>query len=414
MHKNQKIPIDTFISYVESVLELEHNNHKAYEEEHQNLIKILKNILLTPCDVNIDYCDVKQFIEHNQYITYGSVVKQGENALVNAVNTTICSVLNENEMASSMIVHIGIPKDYSLESLSSVSNKIDKRLQKGAYLAYQFETLSSLEDNEVIVHILCAFNNKDQNQGEQMKSILNHTLISQSYFFPGYSYLENPYIVKSHGEKLACYYFSVPNAKQTIIHFHGNGEGVSDYIYSPLRLLGCNVLFSEYRGYGTSTGEPALVDLLDDVGPIIESLHLPIDKIILFGRSVGSIYAIHGASLFPNIAGLIIESGIANVVERVLMRVQPEDVDSTLEEFLAEDKKYFDHQGKLENFEGSTLILHTMKDSLVSSSNAQKMYKWSNEPKELNMFIRGDHNNILSVNKEEYIDLVKAFIKSLD
>ncbi len=414
MNRNQKIPIDTFISYVESVLELKYNNDIACEGEHQNLIKMLKIILLTPCAVNIDYCDVKQFAEHNHHITYGSAVNQGEHALINATNTALDLVLKKNEMASSMIVHIVIPTKYSIESLSLVSNEINKRLQKGGYIAYQIETSFSLKDNEVTVHIVCAHNNEDQKQGDQMKSILNHTLISQNYFYPEYSYLENPYIIKSHGEKLACYYFSVPNAKKTIIHFHGNGEGVSDYIYSPLRLLGCNVLFAEYRGYGTSTGEPALVDLLDDVGPIIESLHLPMNNIILFGRSVGSIFAIEGAQLFPDISGLIIESGIANVVERVLMRVHPEDVNATLEEFLAEDKKYFDHKSKLENFEGTTLILHTMNDSLVSSSNAQKIYEWSNEPKELKMFIRGDHNNILFVNKEEYVDLVKAFIESLD
>lgn len=159
MNKNQKIPIDTFIAYVESVLELEYNNDIACEEEHQNLIKILKIILLTPCDVNIDYCDVKQFIEHNHHIAYGSAVNQGEHALLNAANAALDLALNKHEMASSMIVHVVIPKDYFL---GSVSKKIDKRLQKGGYIAYQIETTSSSRDNGVTVHIVCAHKNKDQ------------------------------------------------------------------------------------------------------------------------------------------------------------------------------------------------------------------------------------------------------------
>ena len=162
MNKSQRIPIDTFINYVESVLELKYNDDIAYEGEHHKLIKILKRILLTPCDVNIDYCDVKQFIKHNHYISYSSAVKQGKNTLLNAFTTALGLVLNKNEIASSMIIHIVIPKDYYIESLSSVSNEIDKRLQKGSYIAYQIETSSRLEDNEITVHIVCAHNNKDK------------------------------------------------------------------------------------------------------------------------------------------------------------------------------------------------------------------------------------------------------------
>lgn len=246
-----------------------------------------------------------------------------------------------------------------------------------------------------------------------MKSILDNELISDNYFFPRVEYIKDPYIVKSNGCTLACYYHHVEGSAKTLIHYHGNGETSADYLHSSLKSLGYSILFVEYRGYGMSSGEPALVSMLDDVQPVIESLNIPFKSIVLFGRSVGSIYAIHGASIFPQIGGLIIESGISNVAERILMRILPEEIGSTFEEIVQEDKKYFDHEAKMQAFQGRTLILHTKYDSLVPSSNAMDLYEWANEAKELKLFINGDHNDILAVNKIEYLDTVKEFIEDI-
>jgi len=244
-----------------------------------------------------------------------------------------------------------------------------------------------------------------------MQSILDHKLISYNYFFPRVEYMKDPHIVKSHGYTLACYYHHVEGSGKTIVHFHGNGETSSDYLHSSLKSLGYSILFTEYRGYGMSSGEPALVSMLNDVETIIASLNVPTEEIILFGRSVGSIYALHGASIFPEIGGLIIESGVSSVAERILMRIFPDEIDSTYDEIVTEEKKYFNHQAKLKIFKGKTLVMHTKYDSLVPSSNALELYEWANEPKELKMFINGDHNNIMAVNRLDYLDTVKAFLE---
>ena len=250
-------------------------------------------------------------------------------------------------------------------------------------------------------------------------SILNHNNISRKYFYPEYAEFNNPFFVESGNNRLACYYHKIDNPKKTIIHFHGNGEVVAEYIDSsmPTKLekMGCSILFAEYRSYGLSTGDkPSLVDMLDDVEEIIKSIKIPMEEIVLFGRSVGSIYALHGASIFPNIAGLIIESGISNVVTRVLKMVKPSSIGTTKEELLKEGTIYFDHKKKIKNFQGKTLIMHTKYDSLVSSINAEMLYSWADEPKELKLFLDGDHNNIMSINLEEYFASIAKFIDELD
>lgn len=250
-----------------------------------------------------------------------------------------------------------------------------------------------------------------------MNSILNHNKISKKYFYPEYSSFKNPFYVQSGNNNLACYYHKIDKQKKTIIHFHGNGEVVSDYIdYFDQRIkeLGCSILFAEYRSYGLSTGSsPSLVDMLDDVERIIKSIDIPLEEIVLFGRSVGSIYALHGASIFPNISGLIIESGISDVVSRVLRMVNPKDIRTTKELLQIEGEKYFNHKEKIKKFQGQTLIMHTKYDSVVSSDNATSLYTWANEPKELKLFENGDHNDIGYVNNDEYFLLINEFIEKL-
>lgn len=243
------------------------------------------------------------------------------------------------------------------------------------------------------------------------ESILDHRLISERYFFPRENSFKNPRIIKNGNISLSCYYRGFPGAEKTIIYFHGNGETVKEYLDSPLLKLPYNILFAEYRGYGISNGDPSLVAMLNDVRIIIESINQPKENIILFGRSIGSIYAIHGASLYHNsIGGLIIESGIADVRERILMRVTPKEIEVANEQFDTECHKYFDHESKISSFKGKTLIMHTQHDMLVDVSNAKKLYEWANQPKKLVLFEDGGHNSILDLNTQEYLDTVQMFI----
>ena len=53
---------------------------------------------------------------------------------------------------------------------------------------------------------------------------------------------------------------------------------------------------AEYRGYGGSTGEPSLVAMLDDVDAIFSALGRPAGELVVYGRSIGSIYAIEFAT----------------------------------------------------------------------------------------------------------------------
>ncbi len=247
-------------------------------------------------------------------------------------------------------------------------------------------------------------------------SILDHPLISCRYFFPRPCRFDNPFRIDCGDAVLGCSYHIHDPEAMTVVHFHGNGETVEDYLgefVEKFARMGVNLLLAEYRGYGMSDGEPALGSMLDDVEKIVRAICVPPERIVLFGRSLGSLYAIHGVKLFPDVAGLIIESGIADLLERLLMRVTPAELGVTLEELQGEIVRVLNNREKLAGYRGKMLVMHTRNDGLVDVSHGERLYAWAGGEKELAVFERGDHNSILQVNAREYFASVGRFLRSL-
>lgn len=245
---------------------------------------------------------------------------------------------------------------------------------------------------------------------------LDHPILTSRYFYPWPNSFEVPFFVEGKGFRLGCRFSHVHSDAPTIIHFHGNGESVADYVgefEERMTGMGANLLLAEYRGYGMSSGVPALAEMLDDVELIVEASGIPPERIIFFGRSLGSLYALHGVLRYPQAAGLIIESGLADPLERILVRIQPHEVGATMDALQASVDRCFNQHEKIASFKGRVLVMHTRNDDLVSVSHAERLYTWASEPKELIVFERGDHNTILPANEAEYFAAVGTFLQSI-
>jgi len=243
--------------------------------------------------------------------------------------------------------------------------------------------------------------------------ILDHPTLTARYFYPWPNRFDDPFFVQGDGFRLGCRYRHFSDDLPTIIHFHGNGETVADYLgdfEERITGMGANLLLAEYRGYGMSDGEPGLAAMLDDVRLVTEASGIPPEKIIFFGRSLGSLYAVHGAALYPQAAGLIVESGLAEPLNRILVRVEPHQVGATMASLQEAVARHLNQRQKIASFKGRVLILHTRNDDLVTVSHAENLYEWATEPKELLIFERGDHNTIMAVNATAYYQAVARFI----
>ncbi len=249
-------------------------------------------------------------------------------------------------------------------------------------------------------------------------SILDSKAISGCYLFPQPRQVKSPLLVAVEDAELACYRRVVDPAARTLLHFHGNGESVADYVpdfADALAELGLNSLFVEYREYGASTGSAQLVAMLGDGESVLRALDLPAERVIALGRSIGSLYAIELAARQPSLSGLILDSGIADPAERFLAYADLEAAGCSREEVEAEVRRHFNHRRKLGSYPGAVLIMHTENDGLIDISHAERNLRWAGAPqKRLIRFPLGNHNTIMAWNQEAYFQAIADFAQLLE
>ena len=246
--------------------------------------------------------------------------------------------------------------------------------------------------------------------------LLDHPLLSQRYFFPspGRPSRGAFEVMTRTGERLVCLREEREGARFTVVYFHGNGETAADHVPDPADAwldLGVNFVVVTYRGYGESTGVPQLAAMLSDGEDVLEALGVPDEEVIAVGRSLGSLYACELVHRRPRIAGLILESGIADVLERVLIRVDPLEIGASKAELRAEVDAALNQQKKLAGYGGKVLILHAEHDTLVTPWHAERTAEWSRG--RLVMFAKGDHNSILYANRDQYFAEIRSFLAGL-
>lgn len=245
-------------------------------------------------------------------------------------------------------------------------------------------------------------------------SVLDHAIISQRYFFPRAGTPPDPWRLSVPGAELCGWRGPTAEGQRVLLHFHGNGEIVSDYLpWFPALIgrLGLSTTLAEYRGYGGSTGEPLMRTMLDDALAVVDALGVPAEQVVVFGRSVGSLYALHVAAHRP-VAGLILESGIADPLQRLLLRLHPEELGASLDDLIDEIQAHFDHEAKAQATTCPALILHARHDDLVGVEHAEQMAAWMGSRAALTVLPRGDHNSIFYENQRAYIDALAAFLRA--
>lgn len=104
-------------------------------------------------------------------------------------------------------------------------------------------------------------------------------------------------IAASDGETLHGWWMSVPDAKGTVLFFHGNAGNISHRInyLTMFRRLGYNTLLFDYRGYGQSSGTPSESGTYLDAQAVWRYLTatrgIAPGRIVLFGESLGGAVA---------------------------------------------------------------------------------------------------------------------------
>jgi hypothetical protein len=223
------------------------------------------------------------------------------------------------------------------------------------------------------------------------------------------SYTDTDNILKietKDGKKISAVYLFNPEAEFTILYSHGNAEDIGNIRFSLDRLYrkGFSVFAYDYHGYGTSQGKAgektAYMDADAAYNYLVNNRKVSSDKIIVFGRSVGSGTATYLAQQH-DIAGLIMESPFLSAF-RVSTRIKIAPFDK------------FDNLKRIGKITCPVLIIHGKEDRVVPFRHGKKLYQKANEPK-LNLWLDGlGHNDDKMLLKtywqavDKFIELVKA------
>ncbi|MFN3840787.1 MAG: alpha/beta hydrolase [Cyclobacteriaceae bacterium] len=233
-------------------------------------------------------------------------------------------------------------------------------------------------------------------------SVLMITVFQDALIFqaekldPTYAYsFELPFqeisISTDDGETLNALLFSpADTSRGLILYFHGNAGSLQRWgnIASGLTAHGYQVLVFDYRGYGKSTGKPSEEGLYRDAEAIWEwaTTHMPHQKQILFGRSLGSAVAAYlAARVNPDL--LVLETpfdnlrGAVNPVFRPLVNIFP--------------LRYtFPTIDRVEQASCKKLIFHGTDDPVVSLNSALRLKNALRPADEFVILEGGTHDNL--------------------
>jgi abhydrolase domain-containing protein 17 len=220
--------------------------------------------------------------------------------------------------------------------------------------------------------------------------------------------LPNPPIVLLPDDRNCCItlvHYPQPNAQYTILYSHGNAETLGDVYPHLQRLknLGFNVVAYDYRGYGASLGTPSEANTYGDITAAYrytrDILKVPADRIIVFGRSVGSGPSTYLASTQP-IAGLILESAFISAFRVVVpFRLLPFD-------------KY-PNADRLAKITVPLLVIHGDRDQVIPYSHGQTLFQVAPGPKRWLTVPNADHNDVSAVGGPIYDQAIQDFAKNL-
>lgn len=220
---------------------------------------------------------------------------------------------------------------------------------------------------------------------------------------------ENPFheffVESPDGAYLNAIHFTVENPKGVILYFHGNAGNLVRWgkITSYFTNFGYDIIVMDYRTYGKSIGQLTEENLYNDARLFYDytSNIFPEDKIILYGRSLGTTFAAKlAAENHPGL--LILETPYTSITEVAQSRFPIYPI-SWLLNFKFETIDFVDH------IHCPTYIFHGTEDEVVAYAFGKKLFeKLPVSEKKLITIPEGNHNNL--INFEEYTSEIEKIL----
>ena len=209
------------------------------------------------------------------------------------------------------------------------------------------------------------------------------------------------------GVLLHGWYVPAPEARGTLLFFHGNAGNISHRLdsISIFVELALDVFIIDYRGYGQSDGKPGEEGTYRDADAawrhLVDERGVDPARIVIFGRSLGAAVAAHlGAE--TRAAALIVESSFTSAEDMAarLYPFMPVGLLTRLRYPVAE------YVAKNRN---PVLVVHGRQDEIIPFEMGQALYQAASTPKSF-LELTGDHNSGFLISRDRYVEGLDTFL----
>ena len=246
--------------------------------------------------------------------------------------------------------------------------------------------------------------------GCEKKIIFHPSKFPDGYWDPASSGIavQDIYFQSGDGVKLHGWFVPAPNAKATLLWFHGNAGNLSHRLDNIQRLLplNLNIFIFDYRGYGRSEGEPDEQGIYRDsqaaYKKVLEMEGVSVDSLFLFGRSLGGICAVETALNNPA-RGLILESVFTSASD-MSKKIFP------LIPLGWAIRSKLDAMGKVPKLKLPKLFLHGNQDEIVPFDLGKKLFDAAADPKHFYTIEGAGHNDTYIIGGRNYYHALDRFI----
>jgi alpha-beta hydrolase superfamily lysophospholipase len=252
-------------------------------------------------------------------------------------------------------------------------------------------------------------------------ALLVYIFQSRLVFYPGIereisatpSQIGLPYedirLTTSDGISLHGWYIPAPQPRGTVLFLHGNAGNISHRLDSVqmFHRLGYSTLIFDYRGYGNSSGKPTEQGTYRDAEAawryLIDQLHIPSCRIVLFGESLGgAVAAWLAATPRDKPAALVIASGFTSVPD-LGQQLYPYLPIRWLARIRYNTRVY------LHSVHVPVLIAHSPQDDIVPFEHGRALFAAANPPKQF-LELAGGHNDGFIFMRESWVKTLGYFL----
>ena len=206
------------------------------------------------------------------------------------------------------------------------------------------------------------------------------------------------------GVVLNALHFKPNQPKGMIVYFHGNAGNLSRWgeVVIPFVERGYEVLLVDYRGYGKSGGKFNKRKMLKDAEAVYGYAAgiWPQDRIIVYGRSLGSSFACHVAKNYTP-GHVILETPFASLADVAKDIAWMYPVSVIL-------KFNFQNAKKADRIKSPVTIFHGTDDSIVPFASGEKLHK-AIKTSTFYKIEKGDHNDLSTF--KEYWEAIDSILK---